>query len=324
VAVDLAVSIFGDLSDSVVLIVGAGEMAEQAAIHLRAAGVPEVVVVNRSSERGLVLANKVSGRYEPWERLEAELARADVVVTSTGSKLPVISRPTVRSVVKARRRRPLFFVDIAVPRDVEPDVGKLDHVFLYNVDDLQGIVHDNLRLRRGEAERADALVEQEVHGFLQWMRSRSIGPLMGKLQSHGRTIVDQEVERTLARLGEVPDAHRAVVEQMGRSIMQKLLHRPMTNVRKAVGEVRDGFDGASLAEALSTLFDLTETEIVEEIEASSETASRARASGAKAISSAKGASSSNGASGAKGAERLPQETRATAPDPPSIPRAEPS
>jgi glutamyl-tRNA reductase len=256
VAVDLAISIFGDLSDSTALLVGAGEMAEQAAVHLRAAGVPEIVVVNRSEERGRALAERVQGHYEPWERLAAQLTRADVVVSSTGSRMPIIVREQLKPVLKARRQRPLFFVDIAVPRDIEPAVGRMDHVFLYNVDDLQGIVHDNLRSRHGEAQRAGALVDEEVQAFLGWMRSRAIGPLIGKLQAHGRTIVDAEVERALAKLPELNERDREVVQKLGRSIMQKLLHQPMSNVRRAAADPIDGFDGPVLAEALAALFAL--------------------------------------------------------------------
>ena len=256
VAVDLAVSIFGDLSDCAVLLVGAGEMAEQAAIHLDAAGVPEIIVINRSEERGRTLATKVGGHYEGWHRLEAQLARADVVVTSTGSKDPVIVAPMLKPVMRARRQRPLFFVDIAVPRDVEPAVARLNHVFLYNVDDLQSIVHDNMRVRQTEADRAASVVDEEVQGFLQWMRSRSIGPLIGQLQKHGRSIVEAEVQKALARLPELPDQQRAVVEQLASSVMQKLLHKPMANVRKATASPQHGFDGTTLAEALATLFEL--------------------------------------------------------------------
>jgi len=256
VAVDLATRIFGNLTGCTVLIVGAGEMAEQAAVHLRASGATEIVVVNRSEERGQTLADKIGGRYERWERLEAQLTRADVVVTSTGSTLPVIDRSTIRPVMRARRQRPLFFVDIAVPRDVDPAVGQADHVFLYNVDDLQSIVHDNLRIRAGEAERADALIHDDVEAFLQWMRSRSVGPLLGKLQHHGRTVVDAEVKRALKRLPTLDEKQRAVVEQMGRAIMQKLLHRPMTNLRKAADGTEEPPDGVALADALATLFDL--------------------------------------------------------------------
>lgn len=256
VAVDLATRIFGDLGGCTVLIVGAGDMAEQAAAHLRAAGASDLVVVNRSEERGSALAERIGGRYEPWDRLEAQLVRADVVVTSTGAKMPVIDRTMMKPVMKARRQRPLFFVDIAVPRDVDPAVSQTDHVFLYNVDDLQGIVHDNMRLRAGEAERADAVVDEEVHAFLQWMNSRSLGPLIAKLQHRGRELVDAEVQRALKRLPDLTQDQRAVVDKLGRVIVQKLLHRPISTLRKANGEGVGQFDGPALAAALSTLFEL--------------------------------------------------------------------
>lgn len=256
VAVDLATRIFGDLTGCTVLIVGAGDMAEQAAVHLRAAGATEIVVVNRSPERGEALAQKIGGRFEAWERLEAQLVRADVVVTSTGSKMPVIHRAMMRPVMKQRRQRPLFFVDIAVPRDVDPSVGQTDHVFLYNVDDLQGIVHDNMRLRAGESARADAVVEEEVVAFQQWMSTRSLGPLIARLQQHGRGVVDAEIRRALKRLPDLTDEQKAVVDKLGRVIVQKLLHRPISSLRKANGEGVGQFDGPALAAALSTLFEL--------------------------------------------------------------------
>jgi glutamyl-tRNA reductase len=256
VAVELARSIFGELAGCVALVVGAGEMAEQSAVHLQADGVSEIVVVNRNADRGRALAERVSGYYEPWERLAAQLGRADIVVTSTGSKLPVIDRELLKPAVKARRGRPLFFVDIAVPRDVDPAVTKLPNVFLYNVDDLQQIVHDNLRTRRDEAERATALVDEEVSAFLGWMRTRSIGPLIGELQAFGREIVDAEVRRVIGKLGPLTPDQQQHIEQLGRAIMQKLLHRPMTNVRKAGGEASGGLDAAALAEALSALFEI--------------------------------------------------------------------
>ena len=252
VAVDLARTIFDPLDGCVALVVGAGEMAEQAATYLRSAGVAELVVVNRSAPRALALAERVGGYHEPWERLAAQLARADIVIASTGSPKPVIDRALLKPTIKPRRGRPLFLVDIAVPRDVDPDVTGLSQVFLYNVDDLQQIVHDNLRSRHGEAERASALVDEEVAAFGQWMRTRAIGPLIGELQSLGREIVDKELERMLGKLGTLTPEQRAAVEQLARGVVQKLLHRPMTNVRKGAA----GFDDAALAEALAALFEL--------------------------------------------------------------------
>jgi len=277
VAVDLARSIFGELDRCSVMVVGAGEMAEQAALHLQASGVSELVVVNRSAERGEALAAKVEGRFEPWMRLIHQLGRADIVVASTASSRPIIDRTLLKPVMRSRRHRPLFLVDIAVPRDIDGDVTRLEDVFLYNVDDLQGIVNDNLRSRRGEADKADALVDEEVTAFASWMRSRAIGPLMGKLQAHGRTLAEAEVARALPKLGELSEQQQRVVAQLGRQIVQKLLHTPMATLRKASSEGATGFDAAMLAEALEVLFELREREREAEGEAEGEAEAEADA-----------------------------------------------
>ncbi|MEX1364451.1 MAG: glutamyl-tRNA reductase [Nannocystaceae bacterium] len=255
VAVELARSIFGDLTGCSVMVIGAGEMAENAALHLQGEGAGELVVLNRSRDRGEALARKVEGRFEPWEHLVPQLGRVDIVVASTASQRPIIDRQLIKPVMRSRRHRPLFLVDIAVPRDVDGDVTRLDDVFLYNVDDLQGIVNDNLRSRRGEADRADTLVDEEVGAFAAWLRSRSIGPLMGQLQAHGRGLAEAEVARVLPKLGELSEQQRKMVEQLGRQIVQKLLHKPMTNLRRASAD-EGGLDGVALAEALQVLFDL--------------------------------------------------------------------
>lgn len=249
VAVDLARSIFGELHGCGVLLVGAGEMAQQSGVHLKAAGVAELTVVNRSAARGQALASEL-GRYAGWDQLENELRRADITVTSTGSALPVIDRALMKRVMKARRGAPIFLVDIAVPRDVDPEVAKLEGVFLYNVDDLQGIVHDNMRGRAAEAERAGALVEAEVVEFVRWQRTRAIGPILKALQAQARGVVDGEMARLKGKLaGLTPDQQRAV-ETLVNGVAQKLLHRPMTALREAAAV--EG--GADLASAVQTLF----------------------------------------------------------------------
>ncbi|MBK6916390.1 MAG: glutamyl-tRNA reductase [Deltaproteobacteria bacterium] len=259
VAVDLARSIFGELTGCMALVVGAGEMAEQAAVHLQSGGVAEIAVVNRSAARGEVLAEKVNGHYEPWDRLAAELVRADIVIASTGATVPVIDRALLKPVVKSRRGRPLFLVDIAVPRDVAADVAGMPQVFVYNVDDLQQIVHDNMRSRRGEAERAAAMVEEEVAGFLQWLRTRTVGPMLGQLQAFGREVAEAELRKVLPKLGALSPEQQAAVEQLARAVVQKLLHRPMASVRKAGGDGAGGsFDAVALAEALAQAFELQE------------------------------------------------------------------
>lgn len=251
VAVDLARTIFGELTGCGALLVGAGEMASQAGAHLKAAGVAEIAVVNRSEARGQALAQELGGRFAPWDALDAELRRADIVVTSTGATTPVIDRALLRPVMKARRGTPIFFVDIAVPRDVDPEVARLEQVFLYNIDDLQGIVHDNMRARTAEADRAGALVEEEVAEFVGWQKSRAIGPILKALQGQAKAIVEGELGRARGKLQALtPEQHKAV-EALAHGIVQKLLHRPMTALRQAAsgGE-------ADLAGAVQQLFGL--------------------------------------------------------------------
>ena len=176
--------------------------------------------------------------------------------TNAEDSYAIIDRALVKPVMRSRRHRPLFLVDIAVPRDVDGDVTRLDDVFLYNVDDLQSIVNDNLKSRRGEADKADALVDQEVGAFASWLRSRSIGPLIGQLQAHGRELAEAEVARVLPKLGELDEQQRKLVEQLGQQIVKKLLHRPTTNLRRASAEGEGALDGVALAEALQVLFEL--------------------------------------------------------------------
>ncbi len=255
VAVDLARSIFGELRGCGALLVGAGEMAQQAGQHLKAGGVAELTVVNRSEARGQALADEIGGRFAAWDQLELELRRADIVVTSTGSQLPVIGRDLLKKVMKARRGAPVFLVDIAVPRDVDPEVTRLEGVFLYNIDDLQGIVHDNLRSRSAEAERAGVLVAEEVAEFVKWQRSRGVGPLLKALQGHGRAVVDGELTRLRGKLQGLTAEQVRAVETLANGIVQKLLHRPMTALRQSAAgesqpEIRD------LAGAVEALFGL--------------------------------------------------------------------
>ncbi|MCA9663521.1 MAG: glutamyl-tRNA reductase [Myxococcales bacterium] len=262
VAVDLARSIFGDLSDCAALLVGAGEMAQQAGINLRSGGIAGITVVNRGRDRGEALAAELGGRFAPWENLSEQLQRADIVITSTGSSRPVIDRALLKPVMRARRGAPIFLVDIAVPRDVDGDVLKLEQVFLYNIDDLQGIVDENMRSRAGEAERAALLLEAEIEGFVGWQRSRSVGPVIQRLHQRAREIADGELERLGGRLGDLSPAQRKAVESLAHGIVRKLLHQPVTALREAA-KGDDAYAATALAEAVETLFGVEETETAE-------------------------------------------------------------
>jgi glutamyl-tRNA reductase len=253
VAVAVATSIFGSLAGRRILLVGAGEMSEQAGLHLRSGGASAIVVVSKTPERGRALADAVEGRWAPWDELGAELARADVVVSSTGSPTPVIDAATMKTAMRARRGAPIFVVDIAVPRDVAPAVGELEQVFLYDIDDLQRVLAHSLESRAAQTELASRVVEEEIGAFLRWERARAAAPVLQRLQEHGRGLAAEEIRKVLARLRDASPEHREAVETLAHQLVQKLLHRPMTAVRQAAEDPRGD---AGLPDALVRLFGL--------------------------------------------------------------------
>ncbi len=253
VAVDLAGQIFGSLSGLRALVVGAGEMAHQSAVYLRAEGVASLRVVNRSLPRAEEFAAEFGGSAAPWSALGDELARADIVICSTGATAPVIDSAMVRRAMRARRGAPLLLVDIAVPRDVEEQVAALDQVYLYNVDDLQQVVNDNLSLRSEQVELAAALVESELDAFFRWQNRRDLGPVLARLEGRARQLAQSEVARALGRLegGGQPATpeQRAVLERLANSLIGKLLHDPIVHARDAAEQ-----GNHVLADALGVLF----------------------------------------------------------------------
>src|SRR5262247_2143448 len=201
-AVELAKKIFASLGGRAVLLVGAGTMSELAAKHLVEQGAFPIYVTNRTWARAQDLARTLSGTPVPWDELPTALASVDIVVTSTGATAPVITRPTVARIMHGRRGRPLFFIDIAVPRDVEPGVDRLDDVYRYDIDDLKQVVDANLRERAREAQRAEALVEREVGKFLVRLGDVEVVPTIVSLRAHLEEIRLAEVKRALTRLPE--------------------------------------------------------------------------------------------------------------------------
>jgi glutamyl-tRNA reductase len=253
VAVDLARRIFGDLSNRVVLLLGAGEMAEAAAKSL-GKGARGLRICNRSFERAAALAGEMHASAAPWDQLEAELASADVVVASTASRVPVVTRDMVKRAMKARRGRTLFFVDIAVPRNVEPEVHGIDNVYVYNVDDLEKEVARSLEARRAELDAAEAIVGDELKQFLVWHRGLEVQPTVVAMRTKARAVLLAELERSLAgRLKHLPEADRAALTQMMESAVGKLLHAPTTKLKARAAEADDA---GELAAAMQFLFDL--------------------------------------------------------------------
>jgi glutamyl-tRNA reductase len=258
VAVDLACQIFGDLHGRKALLVGAGTMAEEAAHRLHQAGA-SILVVNRSPDKAHNLAQKFGGIPRPWEGLHASLVEADVVVTSTSSKGYVLSYDLLKSVVKLRRGRSLFLIDIAVPRDIEPSVNGLENVFSYDVDDLESIVLQSLEGRGAEAKKAEHLVADEVAKFEAWVEARGVIPTIVAMRSKTRTTLLAELHRSLqGKLKHLSERDQKILEIMMESAANKLLHAPLTKLKQAASDPR----GEEMAHVVRELFELPDVSVV--------------------------------------------------------------
>ena len=251
-AIELARKIFGDLAGRNVLILGAGEMAELTGVHLRAQGVNQITIASRTLATAEALARQLEGRAVPWSELRPALAPADIVVTATGATEPVLTRALVEDAMRSRRSRPLFVIDIAVPRDVEPAVGNLDQVFLYHMDDLQTIVKENLARRSSELTSAESIVDEEVARFASWLQSREVVPTIVALRQRFEQVRQGELRRLEPKLTGLSPEARAKVEEVTRLLVEKLLLTP-TEQLKSVGDETV----AAYAEALHRLFALS-------------------------------------------------------------------
>jgi glutamyl-tRNA reductase len=235
-AVSLARKIFGDLSSLSVLILGAGEMAKLTAIHLQAQNVKQVVVASRTLQSAELLASRIGGTAIEWTVVDAALAQSAIVVTATGATEPVLTRDRVRTAMRRRGDRPLFVIDIALPRDVEPEAGDIDQVFLYNIDDLKAIVHENLARRAAELERAEGIVGQEVAQYEQWLRARSAVPTVVALRRRFEDIRLSELERLESKLSGLPPEAKDRVDEITHLIVEKLLLTPTEQLKAAHDE----------------------------------------------------------------------------------------
>ena len=232
-AVELAKKIFAGLTGRAVLLVGAGKMGELAAKHLVQQGAFPIYVVNRTWSRAQDMARALSGTAVPFEELPAALAAVDIVVTSTGAPAPLITRDMVARAMHGRGARPLFFIDIAVPRDVEPGVDALEGVYCYDIDDLKQVVDSNIRERLREAQRAEALVEREVAKFKARLGDVEVIPTIVSLRERLEEIRRGEVTKTLSRLPDATPEMRAAIEALSAAIVNKVLHAPITKLRES-------------------------------------------------------------------------------------------
>ncbi|HOV86639.1 MAG TPA: glutamyl-tRNA reductase [Syntrophobacteraceae bacterium] len=231
-AVELARKIFRDLRDKRVLLIGAGEMAELAAEHLLAQGVRQLMVANRTLERAVELAGRFKGETVSFSHILDALKNVDIVLTSTGSPEPILRHKDVKSRMRERKNRPLFFIDIAVPRDVEQRVNEIENVYLYDIDDLQGIVDFNRAGRQLEAERAEHIVAEETVKFQQWLCTLDVVPTIVGLREKADAIRRQELLRTLSHLPHLTEKDRKAIDVLTQSIVKKLLHDPIMFLKK--------------------------------------------------------------------------------------------
>jgi glutamyl-tRNA reductase len=247
-AVKLAARIFPSLKDQNVLFIGAGEMVELCATHFAAQGPARLAVANRTLERAEKLAHRFNGHAIELKVLADRLHEYDIVVSSTASSLPILGKGLVERALRARRRRPIFMVDLAVPRDIEQEAGELDDVFLYTVDDLAQIVSDNRDARRSAVEQAEAIIETQVGQFMRWMQARESVPLIRALREQGEQARREELERALRHLRRGDDP-AAVLEALSQGLTNKLLHAPTQALNETAGEER-----RALADTIARLF----------------------------------------------------------------------
>lgn len=241
-AVQLAKKIFGHLDDKKVLLVGAGEMAELAAEHLVGQGVRSVVVVNRTLSRAVDLAKRFNGSAASLEELSSQLENVDIIISSTGAPGIVIHKDDVKPLMRSRKNKPLFFIDIAVPRDLDPALNEIENVFLYDIDDLSTVVEMNKTARDKEAVKAGRIVEEDTIKFMRWYESLALTPTIAAIRKKTDDICRQELNKTLARLDSLSEKDRQALEKMIGAISSKLLHDPLSYLKQQACGHRDDTD----------------------------------------------------------------------------------
>ncbi|MEQ1758323.1 MAG: glutamyl-tRNA reductase [Vicinamibacterales bacterium] len=252
-AVALARKIFDRLNGRRVLVVGAGEISTLTAQHLRAQGVGDIAITSRTHAQAEALAATVAGHAVPWDQMTAALSSADIVITSTGSQRPIITRQHLEAAVGGRHRSsPLFIIDIALPRDVAADVAEIEQVFLYNIDDLQSIVEENISRRSAEISRAEQIVAEELMRFTSWQRSRGAVPTIVALRQKFDATRRAELQRLEHKLGNLPPDARARVDEVSRLIVEKLLLEPTEQLKALPDEETQ----VAYTEAINRLFRL--------------------------------------------------------------------
>jgi glutamyl-tRNA reductase len=231
-AVELAREIFGSMQGKKVMIVGAGKMSELAARHLKRTGVDQILVTNRTHERAVEMAELFDGKIVDYTRFLASLPEVDIVIASSGAPHYIILRDDMKKVIEARKNRPMFLIDIAVPRNIEPTVNELDNVFLYDIDDLQKVIETNLKGRMNSAEEAEAIVHEEVERMVARLKAREVAPTIVKLQEELERLRVAEVARMRSKLGALTPEQEQAIEAMTKGMMNKIAHGPISEIRR--------------------------------------------------------------------------------------------
>lgn len=277
VAVELAGKIFGSLEGKHVCLVGAGKMSELAARHLVARGAGPIFVANRTHDRAQAMAERFGGRSIRFDDLYQHCERADIIITSTGSPVTIFKREHGELFLSRRRNRPMFFIDIAVPRDVDPEMNKLDGIFVYDIDDLQQVVASHVEGRKQEAERAERIIQDEVERFQERIQTLHLTPTIVSLQDQFETIRQAELDRMRGRLGTLTPEQEAAIEALTRGIVNKLLHTPIHSLKSAASRA----EITTLVDSFRKIFDLQEKPAAKPASASGPAPSDDDASGRK-------------------------------------------
>jgi glutamyl-tRNA reductase len=256
-AVELAKHIFEDLSKQTVMVVGAGEMAELAVRHFMRNGISELFVTNRTFLSAAKLAEKFQGLAVPFEHLERHLHQADIILSSTGAREFIITKEMVKNCLRQRRGRSMFFIDIAVPRDIDPEINELNGTFCYNIDDLQTLVFQNQVERKKQSIKAEEIIENELIKLELWFKSLSAVPTIRSLRKAFNSIAEEEMVKSFKNLKNIPESERKKVEQLVHRLIQKLLHDPSRNLKKITHDE----DAHLYLEYVSKIFDLSPTPV---------------------------------------------------------------
>jgi glutamyl-tRNA reductase len=231
-AIELAKKIFGSLEGKPVLLIGAGEMAELAVEHLIRNRCGEIRVANRTLKRGMELAERFRGKALTLEEIPDNLAETDIVISSTGASGLVIRKDQVKAVMRARKNRPIFFIDIAVPRDIDPEINRLSNAYVYDIDDLKGVVEDNIQDRRKEAVKANRIIDEAVIQFRKWLESLELVPTIVALHQKLEQIAEAEMKKTLTSLPHLSEEDIRAMQRMTQAMINKILHDPTTYLRR--------------------------------------------------------------------------------------------